>query len=156
MCAAICRLGGKGDGLWWWRKNLVENRSAAADVSSAQWLSVRSTKLKSFGELIARRREELGLTQTELAARIRGRSGEPVSQQRITDIEHDRFGVPRRPILKQLARALKLDIDVLYLWGRVVPPDIRAEGLPEETIKKAWMAFRSVIERQRKISRRGD
>jgi hypothetical protein len=38
----------------------------------------------------------------------------------------------------------------------VVPPDIRAEGLPEETIKKAWMAFRSVIERQRKISRRGD
>jgi transcriptional regulator with XRE-family HTH domain len=117
---------------------------------------MRSKKLKSFGELIARRREELGLTQTELAARIRGRSGEPVSQQRITDIEHDRFGVPRRPILKQLARALKLDIDVLYLWGRVVPPDIRAEGLPEETIKKAWMAFRSVIERQRKISRRGD
>ena len=41
-----------------------------------------------------------------------------MSQQRITDIENDRFGVPRRPTLTQLARALKLDIDVLYFWGR--------------------------------------
>src|SRR6202011_2402954 len=99
---------------------------------------------------------ELGLTQTDLAGRIKGRSGEPVSQQRITDIEHDRFGVPRRPILEQLARALKLDIDVLYLWGRVIPPDIRAEGLSEEAIKKAWRAFRAVIKQARKTSRRQD
>jgi transcriptional regulator with XRE-family HTH domain len=110
--------------------------------------------VKSFGELIARRRKELCLTQTDLAGRIKGRSGEPVSQQRITDIEHDRFGVPRRPILEQLARALKLDIDVLYLWGRVIPSDIRAEGLSEEIIKEAWRAFRAIIERERKISRR--
>ncbi len=72
--------------------------------------------MKTFGELIARRRKELGLTQSELGARIKGRSGEPVSQKRITDIEHDRFGVPRAPVLKQLARALKLDVDVLYFW----------------------------------------
>ncbi|MDQ2947233.1 MAG: helix-turn-helix domain-containing protein [Acidobacteriota bacterium] len=110
--------------------------------------------MKSFGELIAHRRKELGLTQLELAARIKGRSGETVSQQRITDIEHDRFGVPRRPVLKQLARALKLDIDVLYLWGRVLPSDIRVEGLSEDAIKKAWQAFRAVIERGRKVSRR--
>ena len=110
--------------------------------------------MKSFGELIARRRRELGLTQVDLAARIKGRSGETVSQQRITDIEHNRFGVPRRPILKQLARALKLDIDVLYLWGRVIPSDIRAEGLPEDAIKKAWRAFREIIDRERRVSRR--
>lgn len=109
--------------------------------------------MKSFGELIARRREQLGLTQTDLASRIKGRSGETVSQQRITDIEHDRFGVPRRPVLNQLARALQLDLDVLYLWGRAVPPDIRAEGLPEETIKAAWQAFRAVIKQARKASR---
>ena len=104
--------------------------------------------LKTFGELIARRREELGLTQTELAARIKGRSGETVSQQRITDIEHDRFGVPRRPILNQLARVLKLDVDVLYFWGRQIPPDIRAEGLSEEAIQEAWRAFRAVVRRK--------
>jgi transcriptional regulator with XRE-family HTH domain len=111
-------------------------------------------RVKSFGELIARRRKELGLTQTELGARIKGRSGKPVSQKRITDIEHDRFGVPRAPVLKQLARALKLDVDVLCLWGRVVPPDIRAEGLSEETIKEAWRAFRAVI-KGKNLRRRG-
>ncbi len=63
----------------------------------------------------------------------------------MTDIEHDRFGVPRTPVLKQLARALKLDIDVLYFWGRQIPPDIRAEGLSQETIKEAWRAFRAVV-----------
>ncbi len=103
--------------------------------------------MKTFGALIAHRRKELGLTQTELGARIKGRSGKPVSQKRITDIEHDRFGVPRTPVLKQLARALKLDIDVLYFWGRQIPPDIRAEGLSQETIKEAWRAFRGVVKR---------
>jgi hypothetical protein len=54
--------------------------------------------------------------------------------------------------LKQLARALHLDIDVLYLWGRVLPSDIRVEGLSEDTIKEAWRAFREVIERERRVS----
>jgi len=105
-------------------------------------------KVKSFGALVAHRRRELELTQTELGERIKGRSGKPVSQKRITDIEHDRFGVPRAPVLKQLARALKLDVDVLYFWGRQIPPDIRAEGLAEETIKEAWRAFRAVVRRK--------
>ena len=108
--------------------------------------------MKSFGALVAHRRRELGLTQSELGARIKGRSGKPVSQRRITDIEHDRFGVPRARVMKQLARALKLEVDVLCLWGRVVPPDIRAEGLAEETIKEAWGAFRAVIKRKRQAS----
>jgi transcriptional regulator with XRE-family HTH domain len=105
--------------------------------------------MKSFGALIAQRRRELGLTQIQLGGRIKGRSGMPVSQKRITDIEHDRFGVPRAPVLKQLARALKLDIDVLYCWSRRIPPDIRVEGLSEETIKEAWHAFRTVARRKK-------
>ncbi len=104
--------------------------------------------MRTFGELIARRRKELGLTQIELGARIKGRSGQSVSQKRITDIEHDRFGVPRAPVLKQLARALKLDVDVLYFWGRQIPPDVRAEGLAEEAIQEAWRAFRAVVRRK--------
>ena len=104
--------------------------------------------------MIACRRQELGLTQVELASRIKGRSGENVTQQRITDIEHNRFGVPRAPVMKQLASALKLDTDVLCLWARVIPADIRAEGLSPEVIRKAWQAFREVIERERKVLRR--
>ncbi|HTT77672.1 MAG TPA: helix-turn-helix transcriptional regulator [Candidatus Binataceae bacterium] len=104
--------------------------------------------------MIARRRMELGLTQAELAAKIKGRSGEAVTQQRITDIEHNRFGVPRAPVMKQLARALKLNTDVLCLWARVIPADIRAEGLPEAVIEDAWQAFRAVIKQKRTNSRR--
>jgi transcriptional regulator with XRE-family HTH domain len=114
----------------------------------------KHTASDSFGQMVARRREELGLTQVELASRIKGRSGDAVTQQRITDIEHNRFGVPRAPVMKQLAGALKLDTDVVSLWARVIPADIRAEGLSQEVIKKAWQAFREVIEGERKISRR--
>jgi transcriptional regulator with XRE-family HTH domain len=131
-------------------------KNGAADTVGSVVTSERNKKLKSFGELIAGRRQELGLTQTELGKRIKGRSRDTVSQQRITDIEHDRFGVPRRPVLEQLAQALKLDIDVLYLWGRVIPSDIRAEGLSEDAIKEAWQAFRAVVEREREISRQRD
>ena len=129
-------------------------KNGAADAADSAVKRERNKTSMRFGELIARRRQELGLTQTELGKRIKGRSGETVSQKRITDIEHDRFGVPRRPVLEQLAHALKLDLDVLYLWGRVLPSDIRVEGLSEDAIKKAWLAFRAAIERERKISRR--
>jgi transcriptional regulator with XRE-family HTH domain len=102
--------------------------------------------VKSFGELIAKRRKELGLTQTELAHRIIGRHGGPISQERITDIEHNSYGVPRRPILEQLALALKLDLDVLYLWGRLIPEDIDPVGVPEAPIQLAWRFFRAALE----------
>jgi transcriptional regulator with XRE-family HTH domain len=129
-------------------KRQVGPKTAAATGRGEKIISA------SFGEMIARRREELGLTQVELAARIKGRSGETVTQQRITDIEHNRFGVPRAPVMKQLASALKLDTDVLCLWARAIPADIRAEGLSQEVIKQAWQAFREVIKRERKIPRR--
>src|ERR1700737_1845339 len=131
-------------------------KDGAANAVGSVVKRERNKPPKSFGELIAGRRQELGLTQIELGKRIKGRSRDTVSQQRITDIEHDRFGVPRRPVLEQLAHALKLDIDVLYLWGRVIPADIRAEGLSEDAIKEAWRAFRAVIGRARKIFRQGD
>jgi transcriptional regulator with XRE-family HTH domain len=108
--------------------------------------------VKSFGELIAKRRKELGLTQTELAQRIIGRHGGSISQERITDIEHNRYGVPRKPILEQLARELKLDPDVLYLWGGIIPPDIDPEGVAEAAIQLAWRFFRAAIADGRKLN----
>jgi transcriptional regulator with XRE-family HTH domain len=106
--------------------------------------------VKTFGELIAKRRKELKLTQTELAQRIKGRHGGPISQERITDIEHNRYGVPRKPILEQLARELQLDADVLYLWGGIIPPDIDPEDVPISAIQLAWRFFRAALEDGRK------
>jgi hypothetical protein len=56
------------------------------------------------------------------------------------------------PVMKQLASALKLDTDMLCLWAHVIPADIRAEGVSQEVIRRAWQTFREVIERERKIS----
>jgi transcriptional regulator with XRE-family HTH domain len=105
---------------------------------------------RTLGGLIAWRQRQLGLVPRTLAARITGQSGKPVSKQRISDIEQDRFGVPRRPLLRQLARELKLDLDVLYLWAGRLPPDIRPTGLSETAIREAWAAFRSVATRARR------
>src|SRR6266851_5668388 len=106
MCAAICLAWGRGSTYEGGRLALPDD---VARLGGWKW---GRSKMKSFGALVAHRRRELGLTQTELGARIKGRSGKPVSQKRITDIEHDRFGVPRAPVLKQIARALKLDLEV--------------------------------------------
>ena len=107
----------------------------------------------TLGGLITWRRRELGMTRIALSLRIKGSEGRALSKQRITDIEHDRFGVPRAPLLKQLARVLKLDIDVLYLWARRIPPDIRPAGLSRAAGQEAWRAFRAVIVRK-KLPRR--
>ena len=79
-----------------------------------------------------------------------------MTQNRITDIEHNRFGPPRLPVLTQLALALQLGLDVLYLWSRRVPDDIQLAGLSEETIQQAWQAFRTVLERARKTAGQAD
>ena len=109
--------------------------------------------MKSFGELIAKRRKELGLTQAELAGRIINRHGRPFVQERIADIEHNRYGVPRKPILKQLAREMGLDLDVLYAWGRLIPDDIDSEGVPLEAIRLAWRFFRAALDEGGKAMR---
>lgn len=104
----------------------------------------------TLGGLIAWRRRKLGLIPRTLAEQITGRGGAPVSKQRISDLEYDRFGVPQRPLLRQLARALRLDIDVLYLWACRLPPDIRPAGLNEAAVRKGLKAFRAVITRARR------
>jgi transcriptional regulator with XRE-family HTH domain len=108
--------------------------------------------VKSFGELIAGRRKELGLTQTELGQRLIGRLGGPISQERVADIESDRYGVPRRGTLEQLAAVLQLEVDVLYLWGRLIPPDIDPAGVPEEAIRMAWRFFRATLSEGRRLN----
>lgn len=63
----------------------------------------------SLGELIHRRRLELGLTQEELADRV----GDGVRQAEISRLEHDRVSLPRRARLEQIARALDIPLGVL-------------------------------------------
>jgi transcriptional regulator with XRE-family HTH domain len=109
----------------------------------------------TLGGLLEWRRRQLGLTRIELGERLKGARGAPLSKQRLADIEQDRFGSPRRPLLRQLGRVLQLELDVLYLWAGRLPPDIRPAGLSDQTIQQAWRAFRAVIARARRRRRSG-
>src|SRR6266851_4108851 len=75
MCAAFCGLGGE--------PRVMKVEKGPCQIADRSRSMKVGKRVKTFGELIARRRKELGLTQSELGARIKGRSGEPVSQKRI-------------------------------------------------------------------------
>jgi transcriptional regulator with XRE-family HTH domain len=99
----------------------------------------------TVGQLIRTARERLGLTQKELAGRIRKEDGTPISSPYLNDIERDRRNPPAVPLLAQFAAELGLSAEYLYFLARAYPPDIaRLEGTPE-AVEAAWQAFRGAL-----------
>ncbi len=68
----------------------------------------------TFGRVVANTRKEKGLSQKELAARIKREDGAPISSQYLNDIEHDRRRPPSDQLVKQFAEVLDIDLDSLY------------------------------------------
>lgn len=58
----------------------------------------------SIGDVVHRRRSELGLTQEELAARV----GQGMRQSDVSRLEHNLIALPRRRRLERIAAALDL------------------------------------------------
>jgi transcriptional regulator with XRE-family HTH domain len=75
----------------------------------------------TFGTFITRRRKDLGLTQKEVAVRIKQDDGKALSVQYLNDIEHGRRGAPPDYVIKQLARVLRLELDVVYFRAGAAP-----------------------------------
>lgn len=74
--------------------------------------------MATLGETIRARRDELGMTQEQLAQRL----GVGFRQSEISRLEHDRVTLPRRPRLEQLAAALEFNVGELLLrsgWAGV-------------------------------------
>lgn len=105
--------------------------------------------MTTFGKLISRRRKELELTQKEIAARIKQDDGKPLSVQYLNDIEHERRGAPPDYIIQQLARVLRLDLDVLYFRAGRIPLDIRSRSVSDERAAAAYRAFRRELGNRR-------
>ncbi|MDT4953726.1 MAG: hypothetical protein QOJ02_1864 [Acidobacteriota bacterium] len=80
--------------------------------------------MKTFGKIISDRRRELGLSQKEIAARIKKEDGAAISAQYLNDIEHDRRNPPAEFMIEQLARALQFEKDFLCIAAGTVPQDI--------------------------------
>jgi transcriptional regulator with XRE-family HTH domain len=67
--------------------------------------------VSSIGYVVRARRLELGLTQEQLAEKIGGQ----VTQADVSRLERGRVGLPRRPRLESIARALDLPVGELLL-----------------------------------------
>lgn len=108
----------------------------------------------TFGEIVADARKKLGVSQKELASRIKREDGKPISPQYLNDIERDRRNPPAQYLIVQLAKELKLPQDYLVLAAGSLPKEIEervrmSHSAPEgfEEVEKAFQVFRRGIKK---------
>jgi transcriptional regulator with XRE-family HTH domain len=101
----------------------------------------------TFGQILAEARKKLGLSQKELAERIKKEDGEPISPQYLNDIERDRRNPPSEFLITQFAKELKLSKDYVLLAAGTVSTEFKkklSDSDPLE-VEKAFQAFRKQI-----------
>jgi len=97
-----------------------------------------------FGQIIADARKKLGITQKDLAKRIKKEDGEPISPQYLNDIERDRRNPPSELLITQFARELKVSKNYLMAAAGTLPEEFRRlvkDSDPEE-VDRAFQVFR--------------
>jgi transcriptional regulator with XRE-family HTH domain len=102
--------------------------------------------MKTFGKTISDKRKSLGISQKDLAGRIKKDDGDEISAQYLNDIEHDRRNPPSEHMIRQFAGQLDLDADFLCLLAGTFPEDLRERGRgnPEEA-REFFAAFRRKV-----------
>ena len=70
--------------------------------------------MKTFGQVITEARKKAGLTQKEVAERLRREDGRKVLPPYLNDLEHDRRYPPENSVIDQLAKILGVSADVSY------------------------------------------
>jgi transcriptional regulator with XRE-family HTH domain len=99
----------------------------------------------TFGQTIAAARKRAGLSQKDLAARIKKDDGQPISAQYLNDLERDRRNPPATQLLRQLANELGMAEEYLdYLAGQL-PEDLRDGIYPQEKVQEAFRLFRRTL-----------
>lgn len=100
--------------------------------------------MKTLGKAVREKRMALGLTQRELATRVRFEDGHSISPTYLCLIEQGLYK-PRGHIIAEFARVLGVNPDVFfYLAGRV-PPDVYEIDATNEELEAAFEAFRRVL-----------
>jgi len=103
--------------------------------------------MATFGEAVSVARKALGLSQRELAARVKKEDGEQISPQYLNDIERDRRSAPSQHLILQFAQVLKLEPDYLFALAQAWPMDIleKLERSSPERVQEAFSAFRRTL-----------
>jgi transcriptional regulator with XRE-family HTH domain len=117
-------------------------------ISGVEYYCNKRRGTMSFGTTIAEERKKAGMSQKDLAARIKKEDGTPISAQYLNDIERDRRNPPSDYILQQLADVLGLSKEHLVFLAGEYPNDfleLRELNPSPEQVEAAFRAFRKTI-----------
>jgi transcriptional regulator with XRE-family HTH domain len=110
-----------------------------------------SLDMSSFASAIASARKSKGWSQKELAAKIiKEEDQAPITPQYLNDIEHNRRSPTSTHLVKQFARALDINPEILFTVIGMLPEKERklvSKSTPE-AVGEALVAFRRTLERK--------
>lgn len=102
--------------------------------------------MKTFGTVLSEARKAKGMSQKELAAKVRKEDGQAISPQYLNDIEHDRRNPPSEFIISQMAELLDFDKDTLCLAAGTIPSDLmKMAATRPDKVQQAFKAFRKTV-----------
>lgn len=103
------------------------------------------TDTPTLGRAISDGRKKLGLSQKQLAERLRHEDGTSISPQYLNDIEHDRRTPSSDHMIAEFARVLGIKESYLYYLANRVPAEVRQARLSEPDVEKWMAAFRRTV-----------
>src|ERR1700731_257977 len=102
--------------------------------------------MKTFGTLISEARRAKGLSQKDLAAKVKKEDGQAISAQYLNDIEHDRRNPPSELLINQIAHAVDVSKDVLCIAAGTIPNDLQQMATTQpQRVEQAFKAFRRAV-----------
>ena len=100
--------------------------------------------MKTFGQVLRDARKKAGLTQREVAGRLRRQDGRVVDPPYLNAVEHDHRYPPEDFIIEQLSKIVSISPDVLYFHANRQPPDVKTEA-GQAQVEAAYRAFRKAL-----------
>jgi transcriptional regulator with XRE-family HTH domain len=100
--------------------------------------------VKTFGQTLMQARKRAGLTQKEVAERLRREDGRPVDAPYLNAVEHDRRRPPPNHLIQQLAEIIGISAEVLFFHAKRMPADM-ADDPKEDQVEAAYEAFRKAL-----------
>jgi len=100
----------------------------------------------TFGQAISKARKGLGLSQKELASKVKKEDdGGSISPQYLNDIEHDRRNPTSDHLIRQFANLLNVDEGFLFVLAGKIPDEMRRNATDQQTIVEAFANFRRTL-----------
>ena len=104
--------------------------------------------MKTFGDMVAEARRSVGMSQKELASKVKKEDGQAISAQYLNDVERGRRNPPSEFLIGKIAEVLNVSKDLLCLAAGTIPDDLKeiATSRPER-VEEAFKAFRKAVKK---------